>query len=82
VSSLAEVFEQINTAERVRNQVCKIVTLRKKLDPDDQEFLTGLLASDDVASTVIEDLLNAQGYDIKAQSIQRHRRGRCTCDSV
>jgi repressor of nif and glnA expression len=37
------------------------------------------MPSDDLPASAIADELNARGYKIGYQSVQRHRRGKCQC---
>lgn len=66
----------------VHYQVCKIVQIRANLPPEDRDALDAAMANPDVTGASIARALKSEGISIAGFSIQRHRRGDCTCESV
>lgn len=57
---------------------CSVASLLERLDPTEQaELLEALNA--DVQAKALSRAMKDRGWDIAAQTIQRHRRGDCKC---
>lgn len=57
---------------------CGMAILNERLSPEEQAELTEALASR-VPAEAIARALSQRGYDIKYQTVARHRRGACAC---
>lgn len=60
---------------------CAFEYLVPSLTPNDADDLAEALADPSVTGTAIAKALAARGHKITAASIQRHRRGGCSCES-
>lgn len=52
------------------------------LDGDDLAVLRAALADAGITGTAIASALQGEGHDIKAATVNRHRKGECSCDAV
>jgi hypothetical protein len=59
---------------------CTVAGLFDSMTPEDAAELGAVLADRSIAATTISRVLMARGFDVRAQPLQRHRRGECTCD--
>jgi hypothetical protein len=73
-------FDEIKAEKVVTGPPCSVKIMIEKMS--EQERKDFQLACDDpsIAGSVIARVLNRNGYDIKAQAIQRHTRGECRCE--
>jgi hypothetical protein len=58
---------------------CHVAVLLSALPAADREGLRAALADPARPSTWIAAVLRANGHDVSAGSVQRHRRGGCRC---
>ena len=65
--------------QRASSATCSIADLRAQLKGDDLAWLDEQLADDRAQGTWIARVLKANGHDMKAHNLQRHRRGECKC---
>lgn len=56
---------------------CSFGEAVKKAPPEDREVLLNALGQ--YTGTAISNALRKRGIDVKAQAVQRHRRGACNC---
>lgn len=56
---------------------CSFGDAVKKASPEDREILLNALGQ--YTGTAISNALRKRGVDVKAQAVQRHRRGACNC---
>lgn len=63
-------------------KLCDTCWLLHTLDADDAANLEAALRNTGVKYTEIHDLLHASGYDVDANSLRRHARGRCAARVV
>lgn len=59
---------------------CPIALTLAQMSADEAARLNSALASHDLDGTAIARRLRKLGYTVRAQSIQRHRRGVCHCE--
>ena len=64
-----------------RRQPCSISLLRSQLPPEDAEVLTKAMDDPVITSAAIARALGNYGHKLAPQTVQRHRRGDCTCRS-
>lgn len=64
-----------------KGPTCSVATLMGELSKDDAEALAEALATQRVPGTAIERALLREGHRMPAATIQRHRRGMCSCES-
>lgn len=58
---------------------CAIVKVRAQLDAETAAELDALMADEAVQGSAIARALESLGFQIKRDSLQRHRRGDCRC---
>lgn len=58
---------------------CSVGALLSTMDAADADVLRSAL-DDGVVGTVLAAALKAEGHDVSAYTLQRHRRGTCRCD--
>lgn len=75
---LAERIQENNWRYR---PVCTVARLIADLPDDDRVALSDALADPGILLSAIERALRADGYEIAAQTLGRHRRGDCRCES-
>lgn len=63
-----------------RYQRCPVQAVMKQLDDADQQLLYTALADRDRTARSIADALGSIGLHIRADGVQRHRRGVCACE--
>lgn len=80
--AFADALEKATSRTRPTTQICAVVRVRGQLPPEDAAALTAAMRDSDVTGSAIEAALSAEGYVVKALSINRHRNLRCTCESV
>ena len=60
---------------------CNLSKTLPKLTDDERELLNTALDDRETYTAVyLADVLKAQGYEVSAFTIRRHRNGTCTCD--
>lgn len=59
---------------------CKVRLILDKMDKQDRKELTEALLDPAFTSAAISRALNRAGFDIRPDSISRHRRRDCTCE--
>jgi hypothetical protein len=79
--SLADMVEQMEPRVQA-HKVCTFTKIRSSLDPDDRATVDELMASEMSGSRIAEILTTYSGTRILGVSLQRHRRGDCTCEPV
>ncbi len=60
--------------------LCSFQALFKELSKADRDDLLTALADMTITSSAISRALVANGHNIKRDTVQRHRRGDCSCD--
>lgn len=68
--------------QRNRKHMCQVVLVREGLSDEDAAALTDALRDPRVRGVDIATALREEGVTVGASSIQRHRNGRCLCESV
>ena len=58
---------------------CTVGAILDKLDDDDRAALTAALDDDEVQGSGLARLLSSRGHKVNGNTIQRHRRGDCSC---
>ncbi|GGM55623.1 hypothetical protein GCM10012275_28440 [Longimycelium tulufanense] len=65
--------------KRPRSQ-CTFGLLLGRLEGADRKALDTALADERYTSRNIAEALQAEGYDMRAATVRRHRRGECSCE--
>lgn len=68
-----------DTPQRMPGLPCSIGALEDRLDTPEREALDAMLHELGWSARRIYDALAAEGYDVGAQSINRHRAKSCRC---
>lgn len=74
--SLAEKLAKPAPVVRARCGVAKVLT---HLEGSDLEAVINALADDSFTGESIAEALRDEGFQIMGQTVQRHRRGMCSC---
>lgn len=80
--AFAAALERVSDPRRNRKHLCAIVVIREQLPPDDAAALTDAMLNPRVTGQAISEALKDEGHTVSSVSIQRHRNGRCLCESV
>jgi hypothetical protein len=62
-----------------RGPSCTVSLAMKDMDKDTLRKFTAAMANTSAAGTLIAEALQGLGYKVRADAIQRHRRGACRC---
>ncbi|MFJ5532475.1 hypothetical protein [Streptomyces sp. NPDC093261] len=62
-----------------RRPVCSIRTAGEAMSKADRQALTDFLADRRYSGRQISDALRAEGFAVSAITVNRHRRGECSC---
>ena len=76
--SLANALRNIPEAQH-RHRKCGVGVLLDTLNTDDSTALAEALANPDLTGSSIAHVLKNGGHRISANTLNRHRRGDCTC---
>lgn len=68
---------QAHKAAPQRGPRCSVCVVLQELNAKDRDALTEALADPSFTSVAISAALQAEGYDVAPQPLQRHRRGDC-----
>jgi cytochrome c553 len=76
-------LDQLHEAQRssIRGPRCAFRTVYEKLGKDDAQVLSEWISNLEIPATVISVALRAEGHQVSADSVQRHRRRVCRCDT-
>ncbi len=74
--TLAAALQAHKTASQ-RGRRCSVCAVFETLDAKDRAALDAAIADPSFTSVAISAALQAEGYDIAPQPLQRHRRGDC-----
>lgn len=58
---------------------CTVGTILDDVDSDTREGLLKALANPGIKGTLITKALEGRGYRLSSHTLQRHRRGACSC---
>lgn len=58
---------------------CTVGVAIESMSDDDRAALAAAFARSDLPTTRIAEILQANGYDLKALTVHRHRKGECRC---
>lgn len=61
---------------------CTVGVAMEQMSDEDRAALAAAFARDDLPTTRIAEILQANGYDLKALTVHRHRRGGCRCEQT
>ncbi|HEY7821576.1 MAG TPA: hypothetical protein VIG24_02020 [Acidimicrobiia bacterium] len=61
---------------------CMVAVLLSELTGDDRQAVVDALGDPKVPATAIDRALLKEGHRVGANSLQRHRRRECACESV
>jgi predicted metallopeptidase len=77
-------LDQLKEAQRtsIRGPRCAFKNVYDKLSKDDAVVLSEWIHNMEIPATVISVALRAEGHQVSADSVQRHRRRVCRCDDV
>jgi cytochrome c553 len=75
-------LDQLQEAQRssIRGPRCAFRSVYEKLEKQDAETLAEWINNLEIPATVISVALRAEGHQVSADSVQRHRRRVCRCD--
>jgi hypothetical protein len=62
-----------------RGPSCTVQLTMKDMDEDTLKKFKAAMANPSAAGTLIAEALQDLGYKVRADAIQRHRRGACRC---
>lgn len=80
-----DLFAEIQEAESTHytgGTPCTIKGIIDSMAPADAESLTKAFADPSIKGTTITKVLKGRGFAISAHTVQRHRRGGCSCDQA
>lgn len=66
-------------AQQRRGARCMVLVVRRRLDAEDAAALDEALVSPTTSGAAIVRALTQSGHTITENSVQRHRRGDCSC---
>ena len=75
----ADTLEQHGARPLVKGPSCSVRDTLDKMDAADAAALQAALDNPEVRHSVIVDALNAEGWRIGRDAVQRHRRDLCQC---
>lgn len=58
---------------------CTFGIVAEQLDADDLAVVDAAMSDPGITGTAIAEVLRGEGHDITATTVQRHRRGECSC---
>jgi hypothetical protein len=58
---------------------CSFGEALRQMSADDRAVLENAIVTGKFPSTAIANALKKRGFEVKAQSVQRHRRSACSC---
>ena len=61
---------------------CSVALLLSELKGDDRQAVIEALGDPKVPATAIDRALLKEGHRVGSNSLQRHRRGECSCEPV
>lgn len=73
--------EELNKPIDTKIRICSIEIAKMKLNKTDREALIKALEDISIPSSFIGRALKKEGFNITGQTIARHRRKECTCES-
>jgi len=62
-----------------RGPACTVHLTMKQMDKATLDKFTAAMANSSAAGTLIAEALQELGFKVRADAIQRHRRGACRC---
>lgn len=65
-----------------RHRLCTVTLIRMDLDPDDAADLDEMLADRSITGKALSAGLQSLGHHVTPVTINRHRRGECSCGSA
>ena len=74
-------YDEIKSNQKRRGGMCTVRTLMPKMAEDERNDLFVALTDTTVSAQAIARALQNRGYQISGDSIQRHRRKDCACES-
>lgn len=73
-------FDEMKEEAVIKGPPCSVsLMLQEMTDSDRSEFLMAC-ADLSIPGTIIAKVLSRKGFDIKAESLRRHRKGDCRCE--
>lgn len=72
-------LDEVAAEARGNGSVCAVAAVRAALTPVDATDLDAVVANPLVQGAAVARALTNRGHKISGGSIQRHRRGECTC---
>lgn len=72
-------LERMKARSKPRRAACGVALIMDTLDADDLQALNEALANDSVTGTAIAMELDNEGHPVAPTTVQRHRRGECSC---
>lgn len=79
--SLADILAAAKAKQGSHYQQCGVSLVLQGMNPKDRDVLEEALADPAIYSTTLCEVIKARGLgDIKERTMQRHRKGSCSCD--
>lgn len=78
-STKKALLDEIRAAQEKKGAECSVKILLDKLDASDRAAIEEAFGDPAIFGTSIAKVLKSRGYDVAGHTIQRHRRGGCTC---
>lgn len=72
-------LDEIRSVQEKKGAECSVKILLDKLPPGDRDAIEEAFRDPAIFGTSIAKVLKGRGFDVAGHTIQRHRRGGCTC---
>ncbi len=79
MSDKAADLSEFEAQMRRNGPMCSIATIREQLTADQKRNLDAAFGSEAIYASVIARVLGNWGHRVKADTVNRHRRGECAC---
>lgn len=74
-------LEEILAAQESKaTSKCTVRTILESVAPTDAEDIRTALGMSNITSTTLTDILKRRGFKLSSHTVQRHRRGDCSCE--
>lgn len=77
--SRPSILDEVNAATTRSSHRCTIAVALSNLDPATRAEFVEVIAGDAQGSAIARVLSRHFGRDVRPQTLQRHRRGECSC---
>ena len=73
-------FDEIKSESLMKGPPCSVGVILGQMSKDQVKDFQLACQDHTIAGTVIARVLQRHGFDIKAESLRRHRKGECRCE--